>query len=85
MTLKPSIKEALKEAPAKNSAKKLKGACLCVTKKRAEDRGKVLQYIPRAYKTHHYGTHNSQVLDSVDLSSFLISGIRVDRPPHRII
>jgi hypothetical protein len=50
MTLKPSIKEALKEAPAKNSAKKLKGACLCVTKKRAEDRGKVLQYIPRQHQ-----------------------------------
>jgi hypothetical protein len=32
-----------------------------------------------------YGTHNSQVLDSVNLSSFLISGIRVDRPPHLII
>jgi hypothetical protein len=37
MTLKPSIKEALKEGPAKSSAKKLKEICLCVTKKGAEE------------------------------------------------
>jgi hypothetical protein len=50
MTLKPSIKEALKEGPAKSSAKKLKEICLCVTKKGAEDKGKVLQYIPRQHE-----------------------------------
>jgi hypothetical protein len=50
MTLKPSVKEALKEAPAKSSAKILKDVCLCVTKTGAENRGTVVQYIPRQHQ-----------------------------------